>query len=462
MRLRFFFLLFLFFSMQVSAWGQSDTVAAQNSTFHPFTPTPAIAKILISGNRHTKPQIIQREMKTQIGDTIDIAALQADQKRILNLGLFNRVELDTLHSPEGVHLLIGVTERLYLFPFPIFFINEKDWDKASYGAGVVHTNFRGRNEIAALSGWAGYNPAFAIDYSNPWIFGAAQMLTRFRFAVQRNRNRSFEKLGQEVDENRIGASWSIGKRFGLFTYLNLSLGYTQLQFDPPVPGETLDASGRDRLPSAGLSFAYDRRDLFEYPRSGVFMRVWGQRTGFNSEFVHFWRYGADLRGYKKLYRNVSIGARAMTDLAQNKIPIYERVFLGYSNRVRGHFNRRIREINSRLVDVNKNEGENLTLASAELRFPLMSWRYFSISDVPMFGSYMQNMKFGLSAGIFADYGRVWFQDPPLDGTRRVLPPQFGYGAGLHFHLPYINLLRIELAFDEDGQSEWFTDIGVAF
>ena len=444
--MRFHFFILLLLGVAQAAWTQSDNIGA------PASPPLPIAKILISGNRHTKPLIIQREMKTQIGDTIDIATLQADQKRILNLGLFNRVELDTLHSPEGVHLLIGVTERLYLFPFPIFFINEKDWGKASYGAGIVHTNFRGRNEIAALSGWAGYNPAFAVDYSNPWIFGAAQMLTRFRFAVQRNRNRSFEKLGQEVDENRIGASWSIGKRFGLFTYLNLSLGYTQLKFDPPVTGETLDPSGRDRLPSAGLSLAYDRRDLFEYPRSGVFMRLWGQRTGFNSEHVHYWRYGADLRGYKKLYRNVSFGARAMTDLAQNKIPIYDRVFLGYSNRVRGHFTRA----------EDKDEGENLTLASAELRFPILAWRYFSVSNVPGFASYLQNMKFGLSAGVFADYGRVWFQNAPPDGSRRVLPPQFGYGAGLHVHLPYINLLRIEFAIDEDGRSEWFTDIGVAF
>ena len=461
--MRFNFLIIPLLGAVTAAWAQSDSTGAQN-----ISPLP-ITKILISGNRHTKPQIIQREMKTQIGDTIDVATLQADQKRILNLGLFNRVELDTLHSAEGVHLLIGVTERLYLFPFPIFFINEKDWSKASYGAGVVHTNFRGRREIVALSGWAGYNPAFAVDYSNPWIFGPAQMLTRFHFAVQRNRNRSFEQLGQQVEENRIGASWSIGKRFGLFTYLNLSLGYTQLKLDSPtaaldslVQKRTLDPSGRDRLPSVGLSFAYDRRDLFEYPRSGVYMRAWGQRTGFNSEYVHFWRYGADLRGYKKLYRNVSFSARALADLSKNTIPLYERVFLGYSTRVRGHFTSRIREINGRLVDTNKQEGENLALASAELRFPLMPWRYFSVSDMPGIASYLQNMKFGISAGIFADYGRAWFQDPPPDGTRRVLPPQFGYGAGLHFHLPYINLLRVELAFDDDGRSELFTDIGVAF
>jgi outer membrane protein assembly factor BamA len=189
------------------------------------------------------------------------------------------------------------------------------------------------------------------------------------------------------------------------------------------------------------------------------MKLWGLRTGLNSEYIHFWRYGADLRGYQKLYRGLSLGARAMTDLSKNKIPIYERVFLGYSNRVRGHFNSRVQEVNGRLVDLNKNEGENLAMASVELRFPILPWRYFSISDAPMFGSYMQNMKFGISAGIFADYGRVWFQN---NKRPRFADGQRGYGAGLHFHLPYVNLLRLELAFDEDRRSEWIADIGVAF
>jgi outer membrane protein assembly factor BamA len=445
--MRFYFLFLLILGCE-TGWAQSNTEAVDSSRSEMIS-TPPVAKIFLAGNRHTKTQVILREMKTQVGDTINLGTLQADQKRILNLGLFNRVEIDTLHEAGGVHLLIGVTERLYLFPFPIFFINEKDWSKASYGAGIVHTNFRGRNEIAAISGWAGYNPAFAIDYSNPWLFGPAQMLTRVRFSVQRVRNRSFANLGQEVDEHRIGVAWSIGKRFGLFTYLSLNLGYTELKLDPAVAGKTLDPSGRDRLPSAGLAFVHDRRDLFEYPRSGVLVKFWGQRTGFNSEYVHFWRYGADLRGYKKIYRGLSLGARAMADLSQDKIPIYERVFLGYSNRVRGHFTRA----------EDKDEGENLALASVELRFPILPWRYFNIDAVPMFGSYMQNMKFGISAGIFVDYGRVWFQN---NRRPRFADGQRGYGAGLHFHLPYVNLLRLELAFDEDGRSEWIADIGVAF
>jgi outer membrane protein assembly factor BamA len=468
MRFKFFIITFLLIGSVEAAWTQSD--ASDKAT----DASPRIAKIFISGNRFTKTQVILREMQTEVGDTVDIGILQEDQKRIYNLGLFNRVEIDSLQQPEGVHLLIGVSEYplypFYVRPFLILHRNDNDWNKLSYGLGIAHLNFRGRNEKAIISGWAGYDPGVALDYTNPWLFGSTQLLTGFRFAIQRVRDLSFANIDSIVDQKRIGGSWSLGRRFGLFTYLSVNVGYTELKFNPPIK-EALEPSGHEHLPSAGLTFVYDQRDLFEYPRSGVFAKLWAQRTGFNSQHVHFWRYGADLRGYKKIYRGISLGARVMANLAHDEIPFYERVFLGYSTRVRGHFNGNENDkIQSPTIaalgnktNLFKDEGENLIFSSVELRFPILPVRYFSMnSDMPGFGGYLQNLKFGLSAGFFFDYGRVWFQKPPLDRPRRVLPPQLGYGAGLHIHLPYINLLRLELAFDEEGRSERIVDIGVAF
>jgi outer membrane protein assembly factor BamA len=453
----FFIICFLILGGVSTAKSQSVTDSSTQ-----VLPAPKIAKILVAGNRRTKSRVILREMKTQIGDTVSFEALQADQNRIYNLGLFHRIEMDSVHRAEGVHLLIGVTEYpLYIRPFLIFNRNYQDWNKLSYGAGLAHLNFRGRNEKAALSAWAGYDPGVAIDYSNPWVFGSAQMLTSFRFAVQRVRDLSFANIDSIVDQRRAGGAWSIGRRFGLFNYLNLNFGYTRLKFDPPI-------RGTKHLPIVGLAFIHDQRDLFEYPRAGSYLKLWGQRTGFDREAPNFWRYGADLRGYKKIYRNVSLAARFTTNLAKGAIPHYERVFLGYASRVRGHFNRNENDafqspLTGKPVTLLKDEGENLLQAGVELRFPILPWRYFSIREVPAFAAYLQNLKFGLSAGIFVDCGRVWFQKPPVDRPRRVLPPQLGYGAGLHFHLPFpITLLRLELAFDEKGRSERIVDFGVAF
>src|SRR5574341_1702791 len=126
MRFYHFLIGFFVFNCATVAWPQSDTRREQIAFSPSSAATLKITKISISGNRRTKSKVILREMKTQVGDTLDLAMLQADQQRIFNLGLFNRVEVDSLQRPDGVHVLIGVTERLYFFPFPIFFLNERD------------------------------------------------------------------------------------------------------------------------------------------------------------------------------------------------------------------------------------------------------------------------------------------------------------------------------------------------
>ncbi|MGH7601787.1 MAG: POTRA domain-containing protein, partial [bacterium] len=249
MRLNFFIITFLLIGSVEAAWTQSDTRVEFTSVI-----SPRIAKILVSGNRFTKTQVILREMQTEVGDTVDVGILQEDQKRIYNLGLFNRVEIDSLQQPEGVHLLIGVSEYplypFYVRPFLILNRNDNDWKKLSYGLGIAHLNFRGRNEKAVISGWAGYDPGLALDYSNPWLFGPTQLLTGFRFAIQRVRDLSFANIDSIVDQRRIGGSWSLGRRFGLFTYLSVNVGYTDLKFNPPVK-EALEPLNHEHLPSAG-------------------------------------------------------------------------------------------------------------------------------------------------------------------------------------------------------------------
>lgn len=126
-----------------------------------------ITSIQIHGNEKTKAPVILREMKLSVGDSLDPHKLEQDQKRIQNLNLFNRVII--LAEPEGkdVRLMVLVTEKWYLFPYPIFFINERDWSKLSYGAGLTHLNFRGRAETFSFLFWLGYNPIIRLDYTNP-------------------------------------------------------------------------------------------------------------------------------------------------------------------------------------------------------------------------------------------------------------------------------------------------------
>ncbi len=403
-----------------------------------------VVGIVVQGNRRTKSEIILREMFTQTGDSLDPAVVEGDRKRIQNLGLFNRVEIQTLTLEKGAVLVVNVSESWYFFPFPIIFYNENDVKKLSYGLGVVHLNFRGRAEQLALSGWLGYNPGAQLSYRNPWIFGDAHWFTTTRFYYVQQRSKSLKLQNRDVDERQTGATWTIGKRYSRRTYLSATAGYRQIKLDPPVPGETLSASGNDRLPDLGVTFLYDARDLFEYPLNGAYVRLFARRVGFGDPDVHYWRYGLDLRGYRALVGRLSLCARVYTDLSGGRLPIYDRVFFGFGQRLRGYFHEEY-------------EGENLLLGSAELRLPLLRIRYFDLK-AGFLGPYARNLKYGLSVAAFVDHGRLWF-DWQDKSTRRFLS---GYGAGLDAHLPYVNLLRLSYAVNDQGRSQWIASVGVSF
>jgi outer membrane protein assembly factor BamA len=126
-------------------------------------------------------------------------------------------------------------------------------------------------------------------------------------------------------------------------------------------------------------------------------------------------------------------------MTNGEIPLYDRIYLGYSERIRGHF-----------FDVI--EGENRTIGSLAFRFPILPVRYFSISEMPQ----LSNLQFGISGGLFIDTGSIWFQNENPLNKKWVS----GYGLGLHFHVPYVNVLRFELAFDEKGHHQWILDLFV--
>ena len=460
----------LFFLLSILSLFTLQSAFSKNSeaTF-PVDSLPNITSILVKGNKRTKAYIILREIKAKPGDKIDREIIEADQKRILNLGLFNRVEIEGIVEQDGIQLIITVEESWYIYPLPLLFLNDRDWSKLSYGAGILHANFRGRREVISAAGWAGYNPALRFDYSNPWILGNTHLFSRVRFFTSHVRNRLFNESDLEVNEIRLGGQFTIGKRFGYFTFASLQLGYSKLEINSAEPLDpevltTLNPSGRDDLPRLGLSLLYDARDLHEYPLSGIYARIWARRTGFRQKNIHYTRFGVDLRRYQKVTSWLSIAMRAMTNQSRDKIPIYDLVYLGFGERVRGHF-------------VTVHSGENVAVGSVELRIPILPIKYIPVEDIPIIGRdlgtafsrFIRTVKYGLSAGLFVDYGNVWCQQGHNNSTCRDLSRKFnfnegiiGFGAGLHIHFPILKLIRFEWAFNEDIETQIIVDYGVSF
>ena len=402
-----------------------------------------VKQIIFVGNNKTKEIILRREIKSKIGEPLNLTLLEEDKNRLLNLRLFSRVEIQPLKADGGIALLFLVAEQWYIFPYPIFYNNERDWGKLSYGAGLVYQNFRGMNTTVAGSFWLGYNPGMNFYYMNPWIWRSKQLFLKLSFSLDKIRNKS--PLYDEFDENYLGISCSLGKRFGYHTYLTSHLGYKRVHVPDGFERATASQTTNDNHPYMGLSFRYDNRDLMQYAMNGWFVKFYGTRS-FDFGRIDYFTYGADIRRYNPLFGGLSVATRLAVDMSYGFMPVYEHKYIGYLHRIRGHFDA-------------VREGLNRFMGNIELRFPIIKVRHFDMGEMDFaFGSYGHNLPFGISGGLFYDTGVVW------DQGRYLTQDDFlsGFGLGLHFHVPYVDLLRVEYSWDTNGDPQFIIDTQVWF
>ena len=430
--------LFPYYVLAVFLFGAHDVsskMRVSNATGSKLNTTFVINGIELQGNRHTKSYIILRELGFVPGDTVARQDLEKAKKRIENLNLFNRV---TFYLDQQT-LLINLTERWYVFPIPILFWNEHDFKKLSYGMGVFHYNFRGRAELLAFSGWWGFNPGYSLQYVNRWFGGKHRFYSEITFFSKRVDSKTLEF--PNLEERHRGFSLVLGKRWGFYTFSDLRLEYDVLYTN--YPDIMLSGTARDHLLRLQLHFKYDSRDLWEYPRRGM-KAEWAFSRCSLQNFRHPYRLlKIDWRYYHPVKAWI-LATRLAWEQSFGKVAVYDRLFLGYDQRVRGHFQHIC-------------EGENRSVFSLETRFPVFKIRYFDLYTT-ILGSYLHNLQFGVYGSLFFDSGVTWFQDEKI--TLRHY--NSGFGGGLNFLLPYSTVLRLEWAWDENLHPELIFDGNVAF
>jgi hypothetical protein len=125
-------------------------------------------------------------------------------------------------------------------------------------------------------------------------------------------------------------------------------------------------------------------------------------------------------------------------------PSYLHAYFGYFDRIRGYYTQVL-------------EGENQVGGSVELRLGIFKPRYLTVS-LPGLPPEFSVWRYGLYAGIFADVGTTWYRTENVT----TVPWFAGYGAGLHFLLPYSFVVRTEYALNQHGHGEFVFGFHAAF
>lgn len=432
----------------VSAAQTLDTTATD--TTNQSSPQDLyVYRIIVRGNEKTDEYVVLREMKLQPGDLIVPEDLEYDINRIYNLGIFSRVEVSIEVVGDSLATIyVDVDESLSIIPFPILGIKDRDWDKLYFGAGVLHNNFRGRNEkiIAAVA--LGYDPWITFRYRNPLLDEKNNLFFTGEASFSRIRNKSFFAGGtsRDFDEKHFSTTVTVGKRIGRHGYPWVLINYHYVRVTERATGRTLSPRGRDEFLTVGAGLTYDSRDLQEYASRGTYALLLFSQYGLGESVVDYHRLSWDLRKFVPIppLMGLTFAARSFGILSGGGlVPPYAHVYFGYAERIRGHFS----EIY---------EGEDILGISTEVRIPILKPEYFTVDFIPL--PALRIWRFGINLAMFADAGKVWFRPENLNLDRLVK----GYGAGLHFSLPYGIIVRSEYAWNEEQVGQFIVDLKAAF
>lgn len=410
--------------------------------------TIIIDSIIIKGNDITEESIIRRELNFAEGDTVNVEILAFNRERVYSMNIFTQVEFKLASESDKNILLIVVNESWYIWPIPFLDFKDGDWGKPSYGIDLSILNFRGMNETVGLRFGLGFDPSFRIYYIVPNLIWKDKILFDFFAEYKSQFNRSNQALilhGSDFEQKFISSQISIGKRFDLFNRLIIYTGFIYAETPFYINGISSSGGRIDRSVYTGIRGIHDTRDLAQFPREGDYLAASFEIKGIGISGGNYTSLRIDARHYEKIDSDFGFKLRYISrHLFGDKIPTYDYSFIGYTEKVRGHFNRRI-------------EGEYSLFGSAEITYPIISEWNLKF-DLPVIPSALTSYRIMVYSSFFFDTGLTRFRNQTL----RLKEFYSGFGVGLTFLvLPY-NIGRIEFAFDGAGNNELILDLGVSF
>ena len=339
-----------------------------------------VQRINIVGNTRTKDKVIRREVLIAPGDILNSVRVETTKKRLDNLGYFSKVET----YPEDT----GVTGRKDL----TIQVEEKRTGSLNFGAGF--------STIDQLVGFVELTQGNFDLLNWPGFTGAGQKFrARIQFGSQRKDvvisltepyflDRRLSLGGQvfysEADflssiysQRNYGFSVDLRKPITSFLYvsLNYRLENTELfNIDPNASSALLLEAGKATKSEITTSLVFDTRDNPFLTRRGqrvvLTPFVAGGPLGGNTQI-----YGLDLQAsqYFHLWKDTILlfnGEVATVDTwgSGDRVRIYDRLFLGGSNDLRG-FN--FRDVSPRDINGEPLGGQSSARFTIEYTVPLI-------------------------------------------------------------------------------------------
>lgn len=406
-----------------------------------------IRKINIDGNQKTRDEVIRRELAVVPGEEFSTTKLEVSQKRLQNLGYFETpdkggVEFFPTDTDTPGYKDINITVR------------EKSTGQVQFGVGfssidsligiieLQQTNFD-------LWNWPSFTGAgqkfrtrvqygdkrrdFGIEFTEPWFLGE-----RLAFGTELF-YRELLYLSDYYAQTNLGTALSLTKPVGEHSRLR---GEYRLQnvtiddIDEDASPEIKQEEGDYLTSTMGLTYSYDTRDvLLGLTRKGHKLTFDAAVSGLGGD-VETYDFSLSGAKYFSLPFDTIFKVEGAIETIDNwggdRVPIFQRKFLGGANNLRGFD---YRDVGPKDENGEPIGGRTSTYLTAEYNFPLF-WNFRGIVFADL----------GMVSDSVSDWGGDWNSD---------------VGLGLHLYniLPQ-GPIRVELGFPIQADEE--NDNGARF
>ncbi len=435
-----------------------------------------IHDILISGNKVTHESVILRELIFSPGDTVFkmqlIPALQRSRQNLLNLSIFNFVQLNVKHLGDSqIDVTVEVTERWYIWPVPILeyadrnfnsFLESRDWSKINYGAWLKWNNFRGRNELLTGKIKLGYLKEYALAYTKPnlgkrlnhGISAGFRANQQDEVYIETVNNRPLEYQPPDLPaQTRFNAYASYRYRRKYYTSHGLRFDYYDYHVSDSVAVVNSNYLGngatRQNYFVLTYQFNYDVRDSKVYPLEGYNVKFKAEQVGLgvvDFEYPSFRLTGVLMYHQKIVNRLYFYNATKARYSTEKTMPHILNRALGYNENLRAY--------EPYVID-----GSDYVISLYNLKIQVIKPNSYTVPFIKM--EQFNKIHYALYVNLFADFGYVNNQFPNPTNTM-VNTWQFSAGAGIDLITYYDAVFSVYYAINRYGEHGFFFQLATPF
>jgi outer membrane protein insertion porin family len=341
-----------------------------------------VERITITGNTRTKDKVIRREVLIAPGDIFNTVRVEVSKKRLENLGYFSKV--DTFPVDTGVEGRKNLDIQ----------VEEKRTGSLNFGAGFSTIDSligfieltQGNFDITNWPSLTGGGQKFRIRLqggterkdielalTEPWFMDRPISVSFSSFYHEAN------YLSSLYDQRNYG--FSLEARKGILPYLYGTLGYrlediNAFNISITASDALLAEFGNSTKSVVTASLVYDRRDNPFLTRHGERITYTWWVAGFpagGTESI----YGFDVEASKYwllpwdtiLLVNAEVAGVDAWKNRDRLVKIYDRLFLGGSNNLRGF---EFRDVGPKDIHGEPLGGQSMARATIEYTFPIIA------------------------------------------------------------------------------------------